>query len=125
MSDADHSHSSRLHGEALLAAQRGDLQPLIDHLAEQAAGRDDVRVECAGLIAGWWFASPATQQGYELIAVGLLLLAGPGRRRPAGALGADRLRAADRLDRVLRPQPLTHRPTDPLRHSAAFTRTPR
>jgi hypothetical protein len=77
MATPDWSHSSRLHGEALLAAQRGDLQPLIDHLAEQAAGRDDVRVECAGLIAGWWFASPATQQGHELIAVGLLLLAGP------------------------------------------------
>ena len=77
MSTPDRTHASRLHGEALLAAQRGDLQHLVGHLAEQAAGRDDVRMECAGLIAGWWFASPATQQGHELIAVGLLLLAGP------------------------------------------------
>ena len=77
MSTADETHAARLHGEALLAALRVELQPLIDQLAEQAGGRDDLRAQCAGLIAGWWFASPATQQGHELIAVGLLLLAGP------------------------------------------------
>jgi hypothetical protein len=77
MSTADETHASRLHGEALLAALRVELQPLIDQVAEQAGGRDDLRAQCAGLIAGWWFASPATQHGHELIAVGLLLLAGP------------------------------------------------
>ena len=35
------------------------------------------RVEAAGTIAGAWFASPATRQGHELIAAGLLLIAGP------------------------------------------------
>ena len=77
MSTAEETHAARLHGEALLAALRVELQPLIDQLAEQAGGRDDLRAQCAGLIAGWWFASPATQQGHELIAAGLLLLSGP------------------------------------------------
>ena len=77
MSTADETHAARLHGEALLTALRIELQPLVDQLAEQSGGRDDLRAQCAGLIAGWWFASPATQQGHELIAAGLLLLAGP------------------------------------------------
>jgi hypothetical protein len=41
-----------------------------------AQGRDDIRIECAGTIAGWWFSSPA-RRGEELIAAGLLMLAGP------------------------------------------------
>ena len=77
MSTDDQTHSARLHGEALLAAQEPIFQSAIDRLAAEAAGRDDLRIECAGLMAGWWLAAPATQYGYELIAVGLLLLAGP------------------------------------------------
>jgi hypothetical protein len=69
--------SSALHGEALLRARRAELQPLIDELRELTDGRDDIRVECAGTIAGYWFASPGMGQGHELIAAGLLLLAGP------------------------------------------------
>ena len=53
-----------------------ELQPLIDHLREVAQGRDDIRTECAGTIAGSWFASGA-RRGEELIAAGLLMLAGP------------------------------------------------
>jgi hypothetical protein len=75
MSTPDQIHSSELHGEALLTAKRPELQPLIDHLREAARGRDDLRVECAGIIAGWWFAGGA-RQGHELIAAGLLMLAG-------------------------------------------------
>jgi hypothetical protein len=70
------SFSSALHGEALLTAKRPELQPLIDHLREVAQGRDDIRTECAGVIAGWWFAD-AVRRGEELIAAGLLMLAGP------------------------------------------------
>src|ERR671916_29142 len=77
MSTADETHASRLHGEALLAALRVELQPLIDQVAKQAGGRDDLRAQCPGLIAGWGFGSPSPQHGHELIAVGLLLLAGP------------------------------------------------
>jgi hypothetical protein len=41
-----------------------------------AHGRDDIRVECAGVIAGSWFAGPG-KRGEDLIAAGLLMLAGP------------------------------------------------
>ena len=40
-----------------------------------ARGRDDIRVECAGTIAGSWFSSIA-RRGEDLIAAGLLMLAG-------------------------------------------------
>ncbi|HEY6688420.1 MAG TPA: hypothetical protein VI094_19675 [Propionibacteriaceae bacterium] len=75
MSTADQIQSSALHSEALLTVRRPELPPLIDHLAEQAQGRDDIRTECAGIIAGSWFASPA-RRGEDLIAAGLLMLAG-------------------------------------------------
>jgi hypothetical protein len=68
--------SAELHGEALLTAKRPELQPLIDHLREVAQGCDDIRVECAGILAGSWFSSGA-RRGEDLIAAGLLMLAGP------------------------------------------------
>jgi len=57
MSTKDQILSSELHGEALLTARRPELQPLIDHLREVAQGRDDIRIECAGILAGSWFSS--------------------------------------------------------------------
>jgi len=42
-----------LHGEALLAAQEPTFQTVIDRLIAEAEGRDDLRAETAGLIAGW------------------------------------------------------------------------
>jgi hypothetical protein len=75
MSAKDQITSSALDGEALLTARQPELQLLIDHLREVAQGRDDVRVECAGVIAGWWFADTA-RRGEDLIAAGLLMLAG-------------------------------------------------
>jgi hypothetical protein len=76
MSTKDQTLSAELHGEALLTAKRPELQPLIDHLREVAHGRDDIRVECAGILAGSWFSSTA-RLGEDLIAAGLLILAGP------------------------------------------------
>ena len=76
MSTKDQALSAELHGEALLTARRPELQPLIDHLREVAQGRDDIRVECAEVIAGVWFAGNA-KHGHELVAAGLLLLTGP------------------------------------------------
>ena len=70
------SLGSQLHGEALLTARRAELQPLIDHLREAAQGRDDIRTEVAGVIAGSWFAGGG-RRGEDLIAAGLLMLAGP------------------------------------------------
>ena len=77
MSTKDQILSARLHGEALLHAQRPELEPLMIDLREIAAGRDDIRVECAGTIAGSWFGSPSMMYGHELIAAGLLLVSGP------------------------------------------------
>ena len=76
MSTRDQILSSELHGEALLTARRPELQLLIDHLREVAQGRDDIRIECAGILAGSWFSSTA-RRGEDLIAAGLLMLAGP------------------------------------------------
>jgi hypothetical protein len=76
VSTKDQTLSAELHGEALLTAKRPELQPLIDHLREAAQGRDDIRTECAGIIAGSWFAGIG-KRGEELIAAGLLMLAGP------------------------------------------------
>jgi hypothetical protein len=75
MSTKDQILSSALHGEALLTAKRPELQPLIDHLREIAQGRDDISIECAGVIAGSWFSSKY-RRGEDLIAAGLLMLAG-------------------------------------------------
>jgi hypothetical protein len=75
MSTKDQVLSSALHGEALLTARRPELQPLLDHLREVAQGRDDIRVECAGTIAGSWFAGIG-KRGEDLVAAGLLMLTG-------------------------------------------------
>jgi hypothetical protein len=75
MSTKDQAFSAALHGQALLAAKRPELQPLIDHLRVVAQGRDDIRTECAGVIAGSWFAGLG-KRGEELVAAGLLMLAG-------------------------------------------------
>ena len=77
MSTADQILSAALHGEALLRVDQPEIHALIAELAEIAQGRDDIRTECAGTLAGGWFASPATAYAEELIAAGLLLLAGP------------------------------------------------
>ena len=76
MSTKDQALSAALHDEALLAARRPELQPLIDHLREVSQGRDDIRAEVAGVVAGSWFAGGG-RRGEDLIAAGLLMLAGP------------------------------------------------
>ena len=97
MSTEDQILSSELHGEVLLTARRPELPPLIDHLREVAEGRDDIRTECAGTIAGSWFSSTA-RRGEDLIAAGLLMLAGPvdldeldSRCGPVGNVSAEQL----------------------------------
>jgi hypothetical protein len=74
MATKDEMLSAKLHGEALLRAQRPELEPLMADLREIAAGRDDIRTECAGTIAGSWLASPGIKHGHELIAAGLLIV---------------------------------------------------
>ena len=76
MSTDDQTRASALTGEALLVAQDESLQPLLDRLAAAAEGRDDIRAEVAGILAGDWLAQPEGRIGHELIAAGLLILAG-------------------------------------------------
>ena len=62
------------------------LQPLLDRLVALANGHDDARLGTAGRIAGSWFGAMDSDAGHELIAAGLLILAGPfdGDRLTAG-----------------------------------------
>ena len=75
MSTKDQTLSSALHGEALLVAKRPELQPLIDHLRDVAQGRDDIRTECAGVLPVPGLGAIG-RRGEDLIAAGLLMLAG-------------------------------------------------
>jgi len=68
--------SSALTGEALLRTRRPEIDALIAELRALAQDRDDVRTEAGATMAGAWFASPATAYAENLIAAGLLLLAG-------------------------------------------------
>jgi len=76
MSTPDQKLSAEIHGLALLLARDGVPQELLDRLAKAAQGRDDLRTELAGEIAGYWMADPASHHGHELIAAGLLLISG-------------------------------------------------
>jgi hypothetical protein len=64
------------------AAEKRNLAESITELREIADGRDDILAEAAGIIAGSWYASPATHVGYELIAAGILIMAGGGNGKP-------------------------------------------
>jgi hypothetical protein len=43
---------------------------------------DDILAEAAGITAGDWYADPAGHVGHELIAAGMLILAGGGNGTP-------------------------------------------
>ena len=47
-----------------------------------ADGRNDILAEAAGISAGSWYAWPSTHVGHELIAAGMLIIAGDGRGLP-------------------------------------------
>ena len=83
MSTPDQLLYSALHGTAMrYAAERRNLDEAIEELRHIADNRNDILVEAAGLTAGFWYASPATHVGYELIGAGMLILAGDGRGLP-------------------------------------------
>jgi hypothetical protein len=74
---------SFLHGTAMrYAAEKRNLAESIAELREIADGHDEVLAETAGITAGSWYASPATHVGHELIAAGMLILAGGGSGKP-------------------------------------------
>jgi hypothetical protein len=83
MSTQDQLLYSALHGTAMrYVAERRNLDESIEELRQIADSRNDILAEAAGLIAGSWYASPATHAGYELIGAGMLILAGDGRGLP-------------------------------------------
>jgi hypothetical protein len=83
MATADRLLYSALHGTAMrYAAERRNLGDSIEEIREIAGGRDDILAEAAGIEAGWWYASPATHAGYELVAAGMLIMAGGHEGKP-------------------------------------------
>jgi hypothetical protein len=81
MSTPDQLLAVALHGTAFrYATERRNLADSIaDSRDRQWPGR--CHAQEAGLIAGSWYASPATHVGHELIAAGMLILAA-GRGKP-------------------------------------------
>ena len=83
MSTKDQLLSTALHGTAMrYAAEKRDLAESIAELRGIADGRDDILAEAAGITAGYWYAWPSTHIGHELIAAGMLIMAGGGNGKP-------------------------------------------
>ena len=71
------------------AAERRNLAESIAELREIADGRDHVLAEATGITAGAWYAWPSTHVGHELVAAGMLIMAGPdGHMSPTGWAGS-------------------------------------
>ena len=64
------------------AVEKRDLAESIAELREIADGRNDILAEAAGITAGSWYAWPSTHIGHELIAAGMLIMAGGGNGKP-------------------------------------------
>jgi hypothetical protein len=58
------------------------LDESIEELRQIADGRNDILAEAAGITAGSWYAWPSTHIGHELVAAGMLIMAGNGRGLP-------------------------------------------
>jgi hypothetical protein len=83
MSTPDQLLYVALHGTAMrYAAERRDLADSIAELHEIAGGRDHVLAEAAGITAGSWYAWLSTNAGYELVAAGMLIMAGGCNGKP-------------------------------------------
>jgi hypothetical protein len=81
--NADPALYGALHGTAMrYAAERRNLDEAIVELRQLADGRNDILAEAGGVEAGLWYAWPSTHIGHELIAAGMLILAGNGRGFP-------------------------------------------
>ena len=77
MSTKDRLLRTALHGTAMrYAAEQRSLAESIAELREMADGRDDILAEAAGVAAGSWYAWPSTHAGWELVAAGMLIMAG-------------------------------------------------
>jgi hypothetical protein len=77
MATPDRLLYSALHGTATrYAVERRNLDESIEELRDIADGRNDLLAQAAGITAGSWYAWPSTHIGHELIATGMLILAG-------------------------------------------------
>ena len=83
MSTADQLLGSELHGAAMRYAAERRVPRRVDRSASRHAdGRTDILAEVAGITAGSWYVWPSTHIGHELIAAGMMILAGGGRGLP-------------------------------------------
>ena len=64
------------------AAERPNLDESIQELCQLADGGNDILAEAAGITCGAWYAWPSTHIGHELIAAGMLIMAGGGNGTP-------------------------------------------
>jgi hypothetical protein len=62
--------------QLLYSALHGTAMRYAAELREIAGGHDHVFAEAAGITAGSWYAWPSTRPGYELVAAGMLIMAG-------------------------------------------------
>jgi len=80
MSTKDQLLYSALHGTAMCyAAERRNLDESIAEFRDIADGCNDILADAAGITAGSWYAWPSTHIGHELIAAGMMIMAGPTR----------------------------------------------
>jgi hypothetical protein len=95
-------------------AVRRNMDESIDELREMADRRNDILAQAAGITAGSWYAWPSTHVGHELIAAGMLILAGGGNGTPLDydelTLDTRRLRAGDEITQGRAVRPCGHRP---------------
>ena len=83
MSTKDQLLYSAFHGTAMCyAAERRNLDESIAEFRDIADGCNDILADAAGITAGSWCAWPSTHIGHELIAAGMMILAGGGRGLP-------------------------------------------
>ena len=83
MSTKDQLLYVAVHGTAMrYAAEKRNLAGSIAELREIADGRNDILAQAAGISAGAWYAWPSTHVGHELIAAGMLIMAGGGHGTP-------------------------------------------
>jgi hypothetical protein len=83
MSTKDQLLFSAVHGTALrYAAAAATWMNQFGELRQIADSRNDILAEAAGITAGSWYTWPSAHVGYELIAAGMLILAGDGRGFP-------------------------------------------
>jgi hypothetical protein len=79
MSTKDDLLGAELDGSAMrYAVERRSLDESIEELRQIADSRNDILAEAAGITAGYWYAWPSTHIGHELIAAGMLIMAGGG-----------------------------------------------